>query len=81
LPLDLSLPACHYDVRVSLMRERPLPVPPDYQSARVGGGTRLKRRESVVAPSLHPDLGCWQLDLTEVELVASRALASLRRRL
>jgi len=63
-PLDLALPACHYDLRVSVMREEPLPVPTDYASS--ASGTRLKNRESVVAPPHHPDLGCWQLDLTEV---------------
>lgn len=63
-PLDLALPACHYDLRVSTMREEPLPVPADYAAS--ASGTRLKCRESVMAPPHHPDLGCWQLDLTEV---------------
>jgi len=72
--MDLCLPSCDYDLRLSVQREVPASVPAGYRER--ASGSRRKARESLIAPPLHPTLGCWQLDMTEVtteDLAARRS--------
>ena len=67
---------CPPPLALQVQREEPASVPPDYRAAALA--TRRKRRQSVVAPPSHPDLGGWQLDLTEVRGVAAHSSGAQR---